>query len=412
MISRPLFPRSRRGSVIVVLLVTLLLASLMIVKFMESSAVELTLATRRADRERLRQDAYGALETLLAVMAEIKAADDDQLNDPGQGWNDPYSYAGESPREGVTVSYAFQDESGKASLPSMKFEELIELSRALGLGDNDAKRFADGLFAWSKENHQTQDIEAEASRYERDDPPITVPKRSLRSWDELKAVRVAREYVYDEQGVLTPFGAALRENVSLYDFEGTNVNSLAPALGTARGWDATQAQQLAGYRAGKTGRKPGSPPWFRSMEDVTGVIGANVDVKGLDASIKLLRVTVTVREGAASMSLQALLGLAKGVALPEVAKPGEASTAAGANGGAASAQGAAGKKNQAGASQADGKQTTTGQAGRRGTGSAGNATAGAGGTTEKLDYPFSILEVVETAAPPSILSPEAEPTSL
>jgi len=46
--------RARRGSVIVVVLVTLLLASMMLMKFMESSAVELTLATRQADRDRLR----------------------------------------------------------------------------------------------------------------------------------------------------------------------------------------------------------------------------------------------------------------------------------------------------------------------------------------------------------------------
>lgn len=409
MCTRIQFSRTRRGSVIVVVLVTLLLASLMIVKFMESSAVELTLATRRADRERLREDAYGALETLLAVMAEIKAVDEDQLNDPAQGWNDPYTYAGESPREGVTVDYAFADESGKASLPRLTFEELTELARALGLGDNDAKRFADGLFAWSKENHLPQDIEAEASRYERDDPPITVPKRSLRSWDELKAVRVAREYVYDEDGGLTPFGAALRENVTLYDFEGTNVNALAPALGTARGWDDTQAEQLAGYRAGKSGRRPGSPPWFRNLEDVTGVLGANVDVKGLDASIKLLRVTLTVREGAASMTLQALLGVADGVALPEVARPGEAPAEAGSEGGAASRPGTVGKKNPAGASQTEGQPATGGRAGRGRAG--GNAAEGADGAAEKLDYPFSILEVVESAAPLPNLSLEAEPPS-
>ncbi len=391
------FLRPRRGSVIVVVLVTLLLASLMIVKFMESSAVELTLATRRADRDRLREDAYGALETLLAVMAEIKAADDDQLNDPGQGWNDPYGYAGESPREGVTVTYVFQDESGKASLPRMTFEEMVELAEALGLTETDAKRFSDGLFAWIKESHLPQDIEAEASRYERDDPPITVPKRSLRSWDELRAVRVAREYVYDEDGALTPFGAALRANISLYDFDGTNVNALAPALGTARGWDSVQTQQLAGYREGRAGRKPGAPPWFRSIEDVTGVVGANVDVQGLDASIKLLRVTVTVREGAASMSLDALLGLAEGVALPKAALPaGEE--------GVAPAPGAPGAGETA--SRAPGARQAGGEAAAAG--AAGNG----GGAEEKLDYPFSILEVIETAGPPPAVSPEAETTSL
>jgi general secretion pathway protein K len=404
--SRSIFAARRRGSVIVVVLVTLLLASLMIVKFMESSAVELTLATRQADRERLREDAYAALETLLAVMAEIKAVDDDALHDPGQGWNDPYGYAGEAPREGVSVEYSLVDESGRASLPKMSFEEMAELAQVLGLGEIDAKRFADALFTWMQEDHLAQDVEAEASRYEREDPPITVPKRSLRSWNELRSVRVARDYVYGEDGALTAFGSALHENVSLYAFEGSNVNSLAPALGTARGWDATQVQQLAGFRAGKTGRKPGAPPWFRAIDDVTAVIGANVDVKGLGADIKLLRVAVTVREGPGSMRLETLVALAEGVELPAVSAgsvvPGTpAATAAAAQ----PAQPATEQTPPGG---------RAGRARRRGQGASATPTAGAAGgqggtqSEEKLNYPFTILELVETSAPPPVVTADSE----
>jgi type II secretory pathway component PulK len=254
-------PSARRGSVIVIVLVMIMLASLMLVKFMETSAVELTLATRQADRERLRADAYSALETLLAVLAEVKAIDEDRINAPEQGWGDPYAYSGEAPREGVTVTYAFTDESGKLSLPNMSLEELVELSQVLGLTETDAKRFADSLFAWMKEDHVAQDIDAEASRYEREDPPITVPKRSLRSWEELRSVRVARDYVYEE-GQLTAFGQGLRENISLYAYEGVNVNALAPSLGLARGWDPTQLEQIAGYRAGAAAGPARAPPPF------------------------------------------------------------------------------------------------------------------------------------------------------
>ncbi len=394
----------RRGSVIVVVLVMITLTSLMLVKFMENSAVELTLATRQADQNRLRADAYSALETLLAVMSEIKAIDEDRLNAPEQGWGDPYGYAGESPREGVSVSYTFHDESGKLSLPQMSFDDMVELAQVLGLTETDARRFSDGLFAWMREDHVAQDIDAEPSRYEMEDPPIVTPKRSLRSWEELRSVRVAREYVYDpETGALTPFGSALRENVSLYEFEGTNVNALAPALGSARGWDATQLEQIAGYRAGLSSRPVGAPPWFRDASDLTSILGANADIEGLDANIKVLRVEILVREGLASMVLSSFIALDESVALPEAAAPadGEAAAPAGQQAG----------ENQAGANQ---NQNQSGgrenRAGNRGQNTGGGQTQAGGGQTqtteEELNYPFTILEVFETSAPPPVVSPE------
>jgi general secretion pathway protein K len=379
----------KRGSVIVVVLVTLLLASLMLMKFMESSEVELTLATRQADRERLRTDAYAAMETVLAVMAEVQAINNG-LYAPEQGWGDPYLYSGSSPREGVSVKYAFFDETGKASLPKLEFEELVQLVTAIGLNDTDARRFADGLFAWTKADYSPVDMEAEASRYERDMIPHEPPKRSLRSWEELRAVRLAREYVYDEEGALTPFGAALRENVSLYEFDGSNVNSLAPALGAARGWDTTQSATIASYRGGKAARPAGAPPWFRNTKDVTSILGANADTRNIGTEVKIMRVEVTVREGAASMRLGALVAVDDSVALPAVAEGTKTS-------GSAAGQTQSAAQTSSTPTGTGGTSSQTGTARRTQTG--GETASGAQPSEEKLDYPFRILEVVESSGP-------------
>lgn len=459
---RPVRPRRARrgGSVIVVVLVTLLLASLMLTKFMENSAVELTLATRQADRERLRADAYAALETALAVMAEIKAIDED-LYSPEQGWKDPYGYAGESPREGVTAEFTFTDESGKISLPRLRFDEMVELAQALGLGENDARRFSDGLFAWTTADHTPQDIEAEASRYERDAISHRVPRRSLRSWEELRAVRVAREYVYDEQGALTSFGQALRDNLSLYDYEGANVNALAPAVGAWRGWDITQTAALASYQAGKGPRAAGAPPWFRGMDEVRTILGANAEMDALDASVKLVRVEVTVREGQASMRLAALVGIDDSVKLPQAAESDENGGQSGGSsaragrreqgGGEARAGGAVGNRgievgrpgggsrpgnnrpegggrggnlrpggNQRGGNSGAGAPVRPRISLQQAQGAGGNSAQRAGGratrretsggsaaSEEKLDYPFRILEVIESAGPAPVPPVEA-----
>jgi general secretion pathway protein K len=360
----PSLNRTRRGSVIVVVLVTLMLAALMLVRFMEDSAVELTLATRQADRDRLRADAYYSLETALAVMAEIKVLDGD-LHAPEQGWGDPHGYAGDAPREGVTVEFEFVDESGKASLPGLGFTQLVALAEALGLTETDARSFADGLLVWTTEEHIPQDPDAEASNYERADPPHKPPGRGLRSWDELRAVRVARDFVYDEEGALTAFGAALREAVSLYAFEGSNVNAMHPALAVARGWDLAQLATVEAYKAGRTGRPPGAPPWFRGVGDLGPLIGANADTEGLGATVKLLRVRVRVAEGAARVMLDALVAMDDAVALP---------AAAGTEPPAAAPAEAAAR--------------------------------------ESLNYPFRVLEIIETSGPDSDVTPsEEDPTN-
>jgi general secretion pathway protein K len=389
---------ARRGSVIVVVLVTLLLASLMLMKFIENSAVELTLATRQADKARLRADAYAALETAIAVVAEVKALDE-TLHAPAQGWGDPYAYLGETPREGLSVEFTFTDESGKLSLPTLTFDEMVELAQVLGLGEHDARRFSDGLFAWTRADHSPQEMEAEASRYERDTIPHEPPKRSLRSWDELRAVRVARNYVYDEDGALTPFGQALRDNLSLYRYNGANINALAPMIGVLRGWDPAQTNSIVNYHAGRTARPAGAPPWFRGADDVRALLGANADTQGIDATVKLLRVEVSVREGQASMRLGALLALDSSVALPAVAAG--AGTAPEASPGETPADGAG-----TGAGQGAGRR---GQGGARGAGGAARETGGGGATSEeRLNYPFRVLEVVENSGPAPVVPADDE----
>lgn len=367
--------RGRRGSVIVVVLVTLLLASFMIMKFMDSSAVELTLATRAADRDRLRADAYSALETLVAVMAEIKEVDEG-LHSPDQGWGDPYAYSGDAPREGVTVTFEFTEESGRQSLPKLGYDEMVELAEALGLTRRDAERFSDSLLTWMSADHVTKDVEAEASNYEREALPHRPPHRSLRSWEELRAVRVARDLVYDEEGALTPFGSALRENLSLYDFDGVNVNSLAPALGVARGWDPNQLAQVERYRSGLVARAPGAPRWFRSSEELTQLLGANTDTRGLGTEVKLLRVGVKVAEGAASFRLEALLALTDDVKFPEPAKSTAEEDARTTPPNGETAPTAPGAKNK--------------------------------GKEETLNYPFRLLEVNEAAGPAPAPPPNDE----
>jgi hypothetical protein len=355
-------PRPPRGSVIVVVLVTLMLAAFMLLKFIEQSSVEMIVATRRADRDGLRADAYAALETTLAVMAEIREIDQGQLHSPAQGWADPYGYAGDSPRTGVAVEFAFADESGKLSLPRLTVEELRDLAEQLGLTAAAASEFSDGLFAWMHDDFSPGNLEAEASRYDSGPLPARPPHRSLRSWEELRAVRLAREHAFDEEGRWTTFGNALREVVSLYDFPSTNVNEAQAAVLTLAYWTDSQKSALTELAAGRGPRVPGAPRWLRTPDELAAVVGEGVNTNGLGTQAHLIHVTITAREGLAMMRLHALVALSDGVKLPDPV---------------AAAEAAATPAPPASDTGADENNAET-----------------------KLDYPFVVLEITEDNVPP------------
>ncbi len=241
----------RRGSVIVVVLVTLLLASIMLMKFMEASELDLLLAARKSDRHHLRDDAHAALELTLAVMAEVKAIDGNKLYSPAQGWGDPYTYAGLLPREGVTVEVTFEDESGKLSLPKLDQNQLTLFCEKQGMLTRDVQRFTDAWFAWTKADHNALNFDSAPSIYEREPLPHKVPQRSPRSWDELASIVVVRDYIFDPQtGHLTPFGEIFQQSMSLYSFGKTNINSAHTGVLMMAGMDEYQIQRLQQFNDG------------------------------------------------------------------------------------------------------------------------------------------------------------------
>ncbi len=360
--------RPRRGSVLVVLLVTLLFASLLLTRLVEAGSSDLLIAMRLADRERLRGDAHAALETALAVLADFQAIDRG-LYAPEQGWNDPFGYAGYAPREGVTAEVAFEDESAKLSLPVLRPDQLTTLFVQLGLTNDDAARTAGALLAWSRSGQPAPDSETDAAAYERLDPAFTPPLRSLRSFDELAAINVVRDRFFDEAGAPTPLLQEFMRVVSLYRFSGTNLNSADPLVLLAAGWDPTQADSLQKYRTtGNIGAR--GLPFFRSASEVRRQLGGNVALNGFGAAVSCLRVTVTVREGAAVLRLSALVSPGGTARMP-------AMTTAQTGGSGRNATGAA----------APASNTAQSRAGR-------NA------ATNSLRYPFTVLELTESTPPP------------
>ena len=263
--------RRLRGSVILLVLVTVLLVAFLLTKFVQRAGTELLTDARAADQTRLRRVAYSALEVTLAVLADFRAQDRG-LFSPAQGWDQPLAYAGYTPPAGQNVTITVEDESGKLSLPHTAAATLEVLLEILGLSRNDAERVADALLVWTRADHVAKSVESDTGKYERAALPHHPAGRPLRSFAELAAVATARDFFFDEHGQPTQLARDFAANVSLYSFERMNLNAATPAGLAVGGLEVHQMDALQQYR--RQQERAGRPAYFRAVSEAAATVGA------------------------------------------------------------------------------------------------------------------------------------------
>ena len=353
-------PRRRvAGSVILLVLVTVLLAAFLLTKFVARAGTELLADARAGEQARLRREAYSALEATLAVLADISAIDNG-LHSPAQGWAGSLEFAGYTPGDGRKVDVTIEDESGKVSLPAADAATLEALLVLLGLDRPEAERVSDALLVWTREDHVPGSLEADGSNYERAALPYRPAWRPLRSFGELAAIETVKEYFFDETGRPTSLAREFQATASLYAFAQINLNTASPVVLAVGGLGVEQIDALAGHA--RRQQTAGRADYFRATSDVTAILGANASLEKFGVEVRALRITVTVRGGAVVYRLSAVVAPPGGANLA-VAPPRDSPTP----------------------TEPPQESTTV--------------------TIKKLDYPFKVLEIRENlesiAAPPT-----------
>ena len=394
-------PSRRRGSVIIVVLVLIALASLLLGRFMEDNTLELSMASRDADRRRLRADAQSELELALAVIAEIRAIDLNKVHHPTQGFDDPHAYAGFPPREGLEVKFEYEDESRKLPLPNLDKNTLIKVLYALGLEQKEAERVADALVGWTSKRYEPLEEEATDAAYERRTLAHRPARRPLRSFEELRAIGVANEFFFDEQGRPTPLYDAFTSMVSLYAFGDTNINTAEDPLLLALGLDEHQVSLIRDKQNVMKKRVSGTPPYFRVTQEVRTLVGGGAPLQPFDDESHLMWVRVTVKEGLARCRISALVQFRDDVTFPAAAaNPDEDPTAATGLGAtkALPVIRTTGNSTASAGSVKSGNTTLT--PGVVPPASVGQTALGGRSRSSSLNYPFTILEWTEDNGPP------------
>lgn len=308
--------RSRRGSVIIVVLVLITLASLLLGRFMEDNSLELSMATRSADRRRLRADAQSELELALAVIAEIRAIDLNKIHDPKQGFDDPHAYAGFPPRDGLEVTFEYEDETGKLPLSVLDKNSLIQLLYSLGMEQRDAERVSDAIVAWQSKGYESIEEEATDATYLRSALAFRSARRPIRSFEEFRSIGVAKEQFFDDHGRATPIFEAFKGCVSLYTFPQANINTASDAVLLSQGLDDRQLALIRDHQAEIGKRIVGTPAYFRVTDEARKLIGIGGSMQRFDDEMILTWVRVTVKEGLSKCRVSALVAFRDDVAYP------------------------------------------------------------------------------------------------
>lgn len=405
---------AQRGSVLLVVLVMLLFTAGMLTVFIDKASTDLIVEARRIRADRLRSEAYSALEVTIAVLNEFVQSDANALRSPQEGWGDPLTFAAWEPDEGHTVTVTFEDESGKIPLSSVDATILTTLFKSWEMSETDAGEMADAILSWIKPNHTpTTNFSA---TYDQGDLPYAAPKRSMLSFNELAAIDLASKFFYDENGRPNAYWQRFADTFSLYTYTQPNLNAfpIRPDVLTALGKFEPEVQQkLSDYLAGTGDYDGKGPQYFKVRNDANPIMGTGGSLPSFNTIIRALRIHVTVHEGDSQYRLTAMISPPNG-ATPEQSTatntPTAASNAAAGNNPAAAGAGAVqARGGQAAAANGRGAAAATGRAGAAATGRAGaGATAAAANTTTSLRYPFTVIEIRENYEPPQLSAPTEE----
>lgn len=369
---------AERASVLVIVMVTLLFAAFALLTFTEKAMTDLLVEQRESEDRRLRREAYSALEVTLAVLEDFRAAGNG-LRSPAEGWSDPLGFAGYVPSENRTVEIAFEDESGKISLPRVNVVQLSALFENWEMAPSEAADLADALMSWMHKNHVS--TSPQLPEYDRSAIPFETPGRPLRSFEELRAIERVREVFFDPEGRPNEYWQRFVDSVSLLDFQRANLNGARPDTLAALGqFDLTQQQNLADFLSGAGIYQYQGPGFFQNPNEAQRIAGPAGDTRGFGTTISALRIMVTVREGRSSFQLAATIAPPNGATSVQTNATSQRTERS-----AGAAQAAAQEQNQ------QQKQASQRQKGA-GSGTSRNQENAAEGD---LKYPFTLLEIRE-----------------
>ena len=360
----------RSGSVLLFVLVLVVVTAAAVLKFSEHAIGEMAGEGYYVQRNRLRGEAYSALEATLAVLAQFREIDGG-LYAPAQGWGDPLAQAGYEPEGGREVTVEFADENAKLPLRNAELAEpaFVALFASLGFEPGEVDVLTDSLLDWIDADDTPRPFGAEKDDYLRGDPPHVAANRAPRSFAELAAVQGFSDLMFTESGRPNERCEAFMRRTSLWSDGTINLNTVPDETLRASGlFDDRQLASLGraldtadGDRGTAGGR------YYRSLSELADQAGEIPGNGMFGVQTEVLGIVVTVRERQAEFRLRAVV-----------------------------------RTDSTGSTSAKTRNGVNKQP-------SGTATGRIGVANATIEYPFRFLELVEDPPPSSIAGSQQTP---
>ncbi len=294
----------KRGSILLMVLVLIIVVSYVLTKFVERAHVEVQGEGYYVERSRLRLHAWSMLEVAVAVLADVKAIDN-ALYSPAQGWGDPLDYAQVELPEGMNVTFEFIDESSKLGINELDEGSLFLLFDEMEFDLDISQTLTNTLLDWIDEDDEARIDGAESREYSTSEMDMHPSNRPIRSMEELSAVIGYRELFFDENGFPNDSFRRLSEVVTYHPVALMNVNSASPlALQALAGLNEIQVETLQEYLAGLDGEMDTADDnYFATTGEISDVIGETERGLPITQQISVMTVKVTVQESGSAYSL-------------------------------------------------------------------------------------------------------------
>lgn len=309
---------NNKGSILVFILALIVLLSVLCMRLMEETVQELRHVSQFHKRDDLRVHAHSALNLAIGVLNEFSTIEK-TLYSPSQGWGDPLSYSGLNALDpSIKWSVTLIDESGKASLNSMKEKDLVSLFALMRSDDDslvnedDGQPFYDSLIDWQDADDEERDEGAEDDYYEDLEFSYFTPGKKIENFEEL---RMIKGFGYDEElpddsglffrkdGSETIHMKNFRESFSFFHDGPVNINTASPFLTRFLcGDDDNLYEELIDGPNSISGE-----PFFKSMNNP--LLSQMRQYRSVSTGVTstILRVLVDVSKGKANFKLHAIL---------------------------------------------------------------------------------------------------------
>jgi general secretion pathway protein K len=373
-----------RSSVIVLVLIALVFTAAAVGMFVEKAGNDLLVEVRQADAERLRQEAFSALEVTLAVLEDFRQADNG-LRSAAEGWGHPLDWAGWTPSEGRKVDVSFQDESGKIPLQHADLPTLTNLFEAWQMPPEDAARLADAIMGWMQGGYIYST--ALSPDYPDAKVPYAEPERPMRSFSELAAIDVAKEVFFDENGIANARFWRFINDCSIFTFPQPDINGAnADVMAAVGQFTDVQQQHLGDFLSGTGQYANQGQQWFTSTSTLASIAGLGGNSTPFATTISALRINITVRDGRSQYHLSTVVSPQGGAGLNTTNATNPASAASNST-----------------------TAATTSLAASAQPSSTASSAATSAAASQSINYPFTVLEMLEEDEIPQPAQPTAEP---